>query len=200
MLTLTPAQQTTSLTSSEAQSVTMGPADELIDPQRHELIMQLLHTIGEPRINSTAWACLWFADLSTIRLLLQQCGQCQFFCITVSLGLRSESLYKMIKAWAVRSKNQRYAARSDEDLEEYCEDTEEMEIEETPTKKRRRASSSQKQSKIPRRSVEQESERSSAITSSATCSERDNNTCVLTGFREPLEVAHIYPYSIEQKE
>ncbi|KAB8251112.1 hypothetical protein BDV35DRAFT_388501 [Aspergillus flavus] len=200
MSTFMPTQQTTSLTSSEARLVNMGPADELLDPERHELIMQLLHTIEEPEIDSTAWACLWFADLSNIRRLLQKCGQCQDFCFTVRFGLQSESFNKMIKTRAARSKNQLYAARSDEDLKEYCEDPEEPEIEEAPTKKRRRASSSQKPSEISRRSAEQGSEYSSAIASSATCNERDNNTCVLTGFREPLEVAHIYPYSIEQKE
>ncbi|KAF7616327.1 hypothetical protein AFLA_009824 [Aspergillus flavus NRRL3357] len=79
MSTFMPTQQTTSLTSSEARLVNMGPADELLDPERHELIMQLLHTIEEPEIDSTAWACLWFADLSNIRRLLQKCGQCQDF-------------------------------------------------------------------------------------------------------------------------
>lgn len=195
MSTFMPTQQTTSLTSSEARLVNMGPADELLDPERHELIMQLLHTIEEPEIDSTAWACLWFADLSNIRRLLQKCGQCQDFCFTVRFGLQSESFNKMIKTckWldqpyeevlanatsgAARSKNQQYAARSDEDLKEYCEDPEEPEIEEAPTKKRRRASSSQKPSEISRRSAEQGSEYSSAIASSATVrSEKNSLLC-----------------------
>lgn len=31
------------------------------------------------------------------------------------------------------------------------------------------------------------------------CKERDQNACILTGYREPLEVAHIFPYSFGQR-
>ncbi|OJZ92434.1 hypothetical protein ASPFODRAFT_177278 [Aspergillus luchuensis CBS 106.47] len=31
------------------------------------------------------------------------------------------------------------------------------------------------------------------------CRERDQNACILTGYREPLEVAHIFPYSLGQR-
>ena len=48
----------------------MGPADELLDPQRHELITQLLRAMKDPKINSITWACLWFADLPRIRKLI----------------------------------------------------------------------------------------------------------------------------------
>ncbi|KAE8326208.1 hypothetical protein BDV39DRAFT_206102 [Aspergillus sergii] len=225
MSTFTPTQQTTSLTSSEAQSVDMGPADELIDPQRHELITQLLYTIGEPRINSTAWACLWFADLSNIRGLLEGCYVSQVSNIAISHSLSSESFNDMMKAWAVRSKNQGCTFMSDEGLEKIYEDPDETEIEETPTKKRRRASDSRKPSIRSRQITKQEAQHPSVITSSATagptkestslspkkstahkavakrlCKERDNDMCVLTGFLEPLEVAHVCPYGLGQKE
>ncbi|KAB8261870.1 hypothetical protein BDV32DRAFT_157862 [Aspergillus pseudonomiae] len=162
----------------------MGPADELLDPQRRELIVQLLHAIGETKLNSIEWACLWFADLVSIRRMMKQCEQDEFSCSTVGLSLKNISCTDMIKAWAVRSKNPRDTAQFHYDLEECFHDTAETGIEETSTKKRRRTAASGKPSKTLRRIAREEAGRP---------------TCVLTGFLEPLEVAHIYPYSIGQK-
>ncbi|KAE8159808.1 hypothetical protein BDV40DRAFT_290665 [Aspergillus tamarii] len=196
----------------------MGPADELLDPQRHELIMQLLHIIEEPLVTSAAWACLWFADLSNVRKLIKQCEEDRLFCRTTKASLTSMTVVEMLKAWAVRSKNPRDAAEFDDNLEEHIKDSEDEEVEETPTKKRRYGSDSRKSSKIPIRTAKPVTGRSSATgskkrstSSSPTkstgrkaaarklCKERDNTTCVLTGFLEPLEIAHIYPYSLGQK-
>ncbi|KAE8399494.1 hypothetical protein BDV37DRAFT_287513 [Aspergillus pseudonomiae] len=224
MSTLMPTEQPTSLTSEPVRTATMGPADELLDPQRRELIVQLLHAIGETKLNSIEWACLWFADLVSIRRMMKQCEQDEFSCSTVGLSLKNKSCTDMIKAWAVRSKNPRDTAQFHYDLEECFHDTAETGIEETSTKKRRRTAASGKPSKTLRRIAREEAGRPLATTSSATtrpetgstslspkkwtgreaaakklCNERDNSTCVLTGFLEPLEVAHIYPYSIGQK-
>ncbi|GAB1206335.1 hypothetical protein APSETT445_005020 [Aspergillus pseudonomiae] len=202
----------------------MGPADELFDPQRRELIVQLLHAIGETKLNSIEWACLWFADIVSIRKMIKQCEQDEISCRMVKFSVKSQYCMDMIKAWAVRSKSRRDTAQSDYDLEESFQDTAETGIEETSTRKRRRVAASGKPSKIPRWIAKKDAGRPLATTSSATarpekgttslspkkstgrkaaakklCNERDNSTCVLTGFLEPLEIAHIYPYSIGQK-
>ncbi|KAB8276194.1 hypothetical protein BDV30DRAFT_236028 [Aspergillus minisclerotigenes] len=203
MSTLTRTQQTTSLTFSEAQSVTMGPADELIDPQRHELIMELLHLFEEPCIDSVGWACLWFADLSNIRRHITQSKRDK-------LGCESS---KSILTRAVRSKNKGSKDEFDDDLEEPLKDPEEKEMEETPTKKRRHGSSSGQASKLPTLTASSATARPEKGSTSLSpkkstgrkeaakklCKERDKSTCVLTGFREPLEIAHIYPYSLGQR-
>lgn len=94
----TPTQQPIPLTSDQAQIVTMDPADELLDPQRHKLIMQLFHIIGEPLVNSTAWACLWFADISSIRDLLEGCGLNVATKLAINHSFGSERFNEMIKA------------------------------------------------------------------------------------------------------
>lgn len=93
-----PTEQPTSLTSEPVQTATMGPADELFDPQRRELIVQLLHAIGETKLNSIEWACLWFADLVTIRKMIKKCEQDEFCRSMVKASLRSQYYTDMIKA------------------------------------------------------------------------------------------------------
>lgn len=51
-------------------AATVGPADELLDEQRHELMEQLADIIGKSRVTSAAWACLWFADIEILQSLI----------------------------------------------------------------------------------------------------------------------------------
>lgn len=63
-------QQPAASTSDQDPSTTIGPADELLDPQRHELITQLLGALKNPKISSITWACLWFADLPMLKEMM----------------------------------------------------------------------------------------------------------------------------------
>ncbi|GAB1212750.1 hypothetical protein ATERTT37_001897 [Aspergillus terreus] len=87
------------------------------------------------------------------------------------------------------------------------EGPEESGIGETPKKRQR---TSKTTSKIPtpagktrpaavgsQEETEQPTGRSAAA--KTLCKERDNYACILTGYREPLEVAHIFPYSLGQR-
>ncbi|KAE8378140.1 hypothetical protein BDV26DRAFT_262128 [Aspergillus bertholletiae] len=198
-----------------------GPAHALLNQERRDLIARLLQTIGEPLVTSIAWACLWFADLESIKDLIRQCELSETTRRLMVCGLHSQDITDVIKAWGVRFKNARDAAQVDEDSNGSDEDLEEIE---TPMKKRQRLSKSQKSSRIPKQKGKPADKRPSeatpatmtrTITVAASvspkkrtnrkaavkklCFERDKDACVITGFCEPLEAAHIYPYSLSNK-
>lgn len=157
MSTPTPTQQPTCLASDQAQFAAVGPADELLDPERRELIAQLLGLIGETQADSIGWAFLWFADLSIIKELIECCGKDPIKNTLANTLKKNDGLTNTIKAckclsWPCNEilahtlsggVRFRSAAQSDEDLE--AEETGE-----TPTKKRRRVLGSSKTSKIPK--------------------------------------------------
>ncbi|KAB8239522.1 HNH endonuclease signature motif containing protein [Aspergillus alliaceus] len=122
---------------STLRSASTGPADELLDSERHKIIAQLSDYIGDRKLASTGWALLWFTDLAILRKYLK------------SVGLEPHGLLKRAQKNRVSKKPQRSA---------------------------------------------------SFLTYLSKCKERDHHACILTGYREPLEVAHIFPYSLSQRE
>ncbi|GKZ92483.1 hypothetical protein CBS147343_5179 [Aspergillus niger] len=172
MSTSTPTSQSTCPSPNQPLS-TMGPADELLDPRRRDLIARLSRYMENPETDSIGWACLWFADLSTMEDLIKACEQNP---PTVSRHIsaalkKNDQRAQAIRAWA--------SARSSEDSGEPSAD-EESDTEEPPTKKRRLTSD-------PCRAKE-------------LCEERDDEKCVLTGCTVPVEVVHIIPRSLGKGE
>ncbi|PLB43388.1 hypothetical protein P170DRAFT_514616 [Aspergillus steynii IBT 23096] len=62
MSILTPTQQPASSTSDQDPSTTMGPADELLDLQRHQLVTQLLSAMEEPETTSATSPIMDLSD------------------------------------------------------------------------------------------------------------------------------------------
>ncbi|GKZ38121.1 hypothetical protein AbraIFM66950_010091 [Aspergillus brasiliensis] len=214
MSTPTPTPGSTSRASDRVQPATMGPADELLDPRRRDLITMLSHVMDVSVIDSIGWACLWFADLSVIEALIKAAEQFPLAFPNVagdSLS-NSERRTKAIRAWAVRA--------GSEDSGEPSED-EATETDESPTKKRRLNPDPRRTSKIPKwigiQSAQRPLRASSSVTTSSSirasslslggsasraeklCQERDDDTCILTGCSIPIEVAHIFPRSLGKK-
>ncbi|OJJ72154.1 hypothetical protein ASPBRDRAFT_55379 [Aspergillus brasiliensis CBS 101740] len=155
----------------------MGPADELLDPRRRDLITMLSHVMDVSVIDSIGRACLWFADLSVIEALIKAAEQSPWKNLARSALSKNDSRTTAIRAWAVRAGN---TARSSEDSGEPSED-EATETKESPTKKRRLNPDPRKTSQIPK------------------WIERDDDICILTGCSLPVEVAHIFPRSLGKK-
>ncbi|RAK98911.1 HNH endonuclease signature motif containing protein [Aspergillus ibericus CBS 121593] len=179
--------------SDQVQPATMGPADELLDPQRRDLITRLSRIRGDFRTDSIGWACLWFADLSSIEEIIkafEQDPRSISYALKISLS-KNDPTTQAIAASRARS-----TALSNEDLGEPSED-EGTQTDETPAKKRRLASDPRQTSKIPTWTGKQTSER--PLGASSTCKERDNDTCILTGCSLPVEVTHIFPKGLGKR-
>ncbi|KAE8378141.1 hypothetical protein BDV26DRAFT_197471 [Aspergillus bertholletiae] len=179
-------QQPPALTSDNA-----GPAHELLNQERRDLIAQLLRNIGKPQITSIEWACLWFADLERIKRLIKLSEDSEDACVVVGLSLQSSTMEKMAKAWGVRSREPRNAAEADENLGDSGNSPEEINIGQTFKKKRKRGAGATTVS-----AKEQAGRKAAAKKLSL---ERDRERCLVTHFHEPIEVAHIYPYSLGNK-
>lgn len=95
--TPTPTQQPASSTSDHDPSNTTSPADELIDSERHRLIMQLLRAMEEPDIDSVTWACLWFADMPIIRRMIERLQDPEYGTM-LRLAMRGDVPKEMILA------------------------------------------------------------------------------------------------------
>ncbi|RAH55195.1 hypothetical protein BO85DRAFT_461366 [Aspergillus piperis CBS 112811] len=161
-----------------------SPAGELREPKRHGLIAQLVCAAKLTKLDSITWACLWFADLSNLESLVSSCGlnSPHGFMVHRSLS-KSEDKTQVIDAWAV--------SRPKEELEKAYED-EESDTEGPPIKKRR----------LTLNTEESPSPEEEAATHLANrlCTERDNATCVVTGCRDPVEIAHILPNGLGRME
>ncbi|XRM39714.1 hypothetical protein ABZX51_003059 [Aspergillus tubingensis] len=176
----------------------MGPADELLDPERRQIIAQLSVYIGHQTLPSTGWALLWFADLAILKEHLKNCGELRIGPqSTAHYFTQSKWLEDIIMFWKAR---RRSSIASEEGAEE-------PDVEVTPKKRQR---TSETASRIPTLAS---NTRPAAVDRQGTakqpagrsrlakklCKERDQNACILTGYREPLEVAHIFPYSLGQR-
>ncbi|KAF5861057.1 hypothetical protein ETB97_000746 [Aspergillus alliaceus] len=199
MSTLRPTtNKRTTRASTKDRSASTGPADELLDSERRKIIAQLSDYIGDRKLASTGWALLWFTDLAILRKYLKSCEDKPGPAIVAGIFGRSETIKDIIMSWKCRPR----ASWSSE------EGPEEPGVEETPKKRQR---TSKTTSKIPtpagktpsaavgsRVETKQPTGRSEAA--KTLCKERDYHACILTGYREPLEVAHIFPYSLSQRE
>ncbi|PYI02617.1 hypothetical protein BO78DRAFT_453527 [Aspergillus sclerotiicarbonarius CBS 121057] len=205
----------------------MGPAEELADTQRCQLIDELANLVDNTPVNSATWACLWFGDIERIRELVHVLKLNKdvedIVHTSVTSYLRSDSATNMLKAWAML-----YDPETSENLDHKGDDKEDdTKFKEATSRKRRRdASRSRSPSKIPRLTcgnmsdtlAQEETENillpdiNTGSTTKATsssdddceetaerlCCERDQKACLLTGFREPLEIGYICPFSFDQ--
>ncbi|RAK90295.1 hypothetical protein BO79DRAFT_227213 [Aspergillus costaricaensis CBS 115574] len=170
--------------SSQRKAAIPSPARELFEPKRHGLIAQLVCAAKLTKLDSITWACLWFADFSKLESLVPSCERNSPYGYIVHRDLsKSEDKTQVIDAWAV--------SRPKEELEKAYED-EESDTEGPPIKKRR----------LTLKTEESPSSADEAATHLANklCTERDNATCVVTGCRDPVEIAHILPNGLARKE
>ncbi|PYH67557.1 HNH endonuclease signature motif containing protein [Aspergillus vadensis CBS 113365] len=169
---------------SQRKAAIPSPARELFEPKRHGLIAQLVCAAKLTKLDSITWACLWFADLSELESLVSFCGRNSPYGYMMHRDLsKSEDKSQVIDAWAV--------SRPKEELEKAYED-EESDTEGPPIKKRR----------LTLNTEESPSSAEEAATHLANrlCTERDNATCVVTGCRDPVEIAHILPNGLGRME
>lgn len=97
MSTLTPTtNKPTTRASTKAKSAFMGPADELLDPERRKIIAQLSDYIGDWKLPSTGWALLWFADLEILRKYLKTCEEQPGPAIVAGIFGRTETIKDII--------------------------------------------------------------------------------------------------------
>ncbi|QRD86402.1 hypothetical protein F9C07_7253 [Aspergillus flavus] len=187
-------------------AATVGPADELLDEQRHELMEQLADIIGKSRVTSAAWACLWFADIEILQSLITHLIEDE----------ASRRFFKTNDTGCARSKKKSKDAESESDSEDN-QISDEDSNDETPGRKRKAgAIGKQSPSKIPRLITTPDLQKATtssvkpSITPTKTstgrkksarklCEKRDDLTCLITGFKVPIEIAHIYPLSLGQK-
>ncbi|PWY82479.1 hypothetical protein BO83DRAFT_454278 [Aspergillus eucalypticola CBS 122712] len=163
--------------SNQLKAAIPSPARELREPKRHGLIAQLVCAAKLTELDSITWACLWFADLSILESFVLFCGRDSLLRYMMHRNLsKSEDKTQVIDAWAV--------SRPKEELEKAYED-EESDTEGPPIKKRR----------LTLNTEESPSSAEEAATHLANrlCTERDNATCVVTGCRDLVEIAHILP-------
>ncbi|GMF86660.1 unnamed protein product [Aspergillus oryzae] len=121
-------------------AATVGPADELLDEQRHELMEQLADIIGKSRVTSAAWACLWFADIEILQSLITHLIEDE----------ASRRCFKTNDTGSARSKKKSKDAESESDSEDN-QISDEDSNDETPGRKRKAgAIGKQSPSKIPR--------------------------------------------------
>ncbi|GLA04645.1 hypothetical protein AnigIFM60653_004704 [Aspergillus niger] len=172
--------------SNQAKAAIPSPAGELREAKRHGLIAQLLCATRPTKLDSITWAYLWFADLSNLEELVRACEEIRLFTHCMHLGLsKSEDKTQVIDTWAV--------ARPKEELGKASEDEEsDTDSEEPPTKKRRLALDQEKRPSV--------SEEEATHIANKLCTERDNANCVVTGCRDPVEIAHILPIGLGMKE
>ncbi|KAL1884945.1 hypothetical protein Plec18167_001602 [Paecilomyces lecythidis] len=191
-------------------AASVGPGDELLDEQRRDLMGQLADILEKPRITSAAWACLWFSDIETLQNTITRVEDEAYRRLFMNL-LLDEATLDMLLDWCARSKPKPKDIDSEDDpSESQCSDDERR-------GRKRKASVTNKRSssKIPRLVPTSNTQRtvtsskaSVAPTSTPTirkrsarllCEKRDDSTCIITGYKEPIEIAHIYPFSLGQK-
>ncbi|KAI9038072.1 uncharacterized protein KD926_011310 [Aspergillus affinis] len=132
----------------------VGLSDEFGDPLRLQLIQELAQISGLSRVHSATWACLWFADIDSLKHNIEKAKKDNEWInyILLMLAPSSQDTSMMLKAWSVRKKTRKTQITDDSDADDTKASDDSDHDETTPTRKR--------------------------------------------GFGEPLEVAHIYPYSL----
>ncbi|GLA61713.1 hypothetical protein AtubIFM55763_011054 [Aspergillus tubingensis] len=198
MSTLTPTtSKRTTCASGQDKLASRGPADELLDPERRKIIAELSVYIGHVKLPSTGWALLWFTDLAILRKYLKICQESKIPMDVACKYTQSDTLKEIIMSWKCRSRGSLASQ----------EGAEEQDIERTPKKRQRTSETASRIPTLagntrpaavgPQETTKQPAGRSESA--KKLCKERDQNACLLTGYSEPLEVAHIFPYSLGQK-
>ncbi|THC98531.1 hypothetical protein EYZ11_001961 [Aspergillus tanneri] len=168
----------------------MDPAPEFSDAQRIRLIDRLMETCKRTNTDSITWACLWLADPSRLQSLVSDAEAGKASIVSRAVFNKDDNV-QMARAWVGRART------SGQDL--------------TP-KKRPAEAYELSPSKIPhlvRGSVSSGTASpaqpvgSGCVTRSVVankdCRRRDQESCVVTKAGEPLEIAHIYSYSMGRR-
>ncbi|KAL2870592.1 HNH endonuclease signature motif containing protein [Aspergillus lucknowensis] len=171
---------------------------ELQSPERAELIEQLRKVTGLDMINTATCAMLWFADIEVLRGHLKDAESGLRGRGLVKTGFQSLENRNALKAWLARPQARSEAADpADPPVSESSRMTRGTSV--------ANRSRSRSRSKLPRLQDPQVNPpRLSPRVPRSTdakdrASKRDNERCVLTKMGEPIEVCHIYPYSLGQK-
>ncbi|KAM5445973.1 hypothetical protein MaudCBS49596_006918 [Microsporum audouinii] len=190
-----------------------GPGKEFDCEKRARLIAAIQDLLQDHPTSSALWACLWLADVPRLEKLVEDAS------VPAEIGnpnltfdgLISFKFRNIVLSWSQRNRvtpttpNQstsptgtssalhRLAAinQAAPHTKDAGEGTEQATLApQTPPRptKRRRVSS-----RSPSPST---SDRSRSATAAQDCRSRDGNRCIITKAYDPIDVAHIYPYSM----
>ncbi|PLN79766.1 hypothetical protein BDW42DRAFT_194898 [Aspergillus taichungensis] len=185
----------------------MEVAPELQDPRRLALMERLHNAVKGKKIDSSTWAVLWFSDITKLDNMVRRAesgGSDDLGGVMGKISSVAETT-GVIRKWSTN-------ARPPVEESPKKRSSDEMATPRAPSP-----------SKIPRRYKDKQSldsgkaNLSPALISPTkeqkllpkmprsrsarkSCMERDEERCVITKAGEPLEVAHIYPYCLGQRE
>ncbi|PYI02620.1 hypothetical protein BO78DRAFT_287866, partial [Aspergillus sclerotiicarbonarius CBS 121057] len=174
-------------------SASAGPADELVNNRRVVLINELAKAMQDVKVDSATWAILWFADIERIQEhidIINTAGVSR----DKSASWNAAAEEKRRIAENIRGPNSRSQSPTklprpvdrtksqSKDGNKHAKEAASQSEINTPIKGRSTSSS-------PNKTVRSE-------VAKRLCDERDRNTCLITHFREPIEIAHIYPFSL----
>ncbi|RAH83729.1 hypothetical protein BO86DRAFT_446822 [Aspergillus japonicus CBS 114.51] len=158
----------------------VGPGDELVDKER------------------PSWACIRLSDIEVLKELVKRLRESNMHRLLYKSCLRQQDCSEMLTIGCARPK-----WKSRDEIESACkndqisDENSDADFHEVISSGKRVAGPIRRQSpsKIPRIPTTPSPQKAATSMISA-CELRDESTCVITGFREPIETAHIYPVSL----
>ncbi|PYI13513.1 hypothetical protein BO99DRAFT_485811 [Aspergillus violaceofuscus CBS 115571] len=166
----------------------VGPGDEL-----------LTGILGRhTTVTSASWACIRLSDIEVLKELVKRLRESNMHRLLYKSCLRQQDCSEMLTIGCARPK-----WKSRDEIESACENDQisdensDADFHEVISSGKRVAGPIRRQSpsKIPRIPTTPSPQKAATSMISA-CELRDESTCVITGFREPIETAHIYPVSL----
>ncbi|KAL3491407.1 hypothetical protein BJX62DRAFT_237174 [Aspergillus germanicus] len=157
-------------------------APELHDPERASLIEKISELAGIKTVDSATWACLWLADLERLHELLNQFDQNRPGLAYSALTTVENA--RMLRSWAARSRTR----FSDDDFQ--------------PIARKRSFEASQSETTSVDEPIPLAGTTSSSSLAGRSekakklCLFRDKGTCLISNASEPVEVCHVFPYTM----
>ncbi|KAL2818762.1 hypothetical protein BDW59DRAFT_151797 [Aspergillus cavernicola] len=162
---------------------TIDIAPEVNDAERAQLIEKISALTGIKHVDSATWSCLWFSDVKRLQELFEVAVQ------ESRQGPIFATLYNLENARALRSWAAQCRKGNDEknDIPNAAQVPRKRRIEEGPSEEATpsEATPSEVAPLLKR----------SAIAKNL-CLQRDRETCIVTNAGEPIEVCHIFPYTM----
>ncbi|PKY06148.1 hypothetical protein P168DRAFT_288110 [Aspergillus campestris IBT 28561] len=187
----------------------MDIAPEFLDARRLALVEQLDTLVAPTKIgiNTSTWACLWLSDIGKLQKLVDLAKSAGSEGLNgVVSQLTHPDVTSTIRNWSTTSR-----PRDEDNSKKRGSDGMASPQPLTQTKIPRLSkaepdvttgtgTSSSVSTPPVKQGSESPAKRARSRNARKACLERDQETCVITKAGEPLEVAHIYPYSLGQRE
>lgn len=169
--------------------------EELKDPVRAQLMAELSDRVDLETLPSEVCALLWFSDIEQLRSIVDRAREPEVLRATLDGYLFA----RVSRKWTSRAKGPTAASRDTSVKRRVSVASAPAQ---SPSSKRPKLSlntSPPSPSPVDRTPGDQTPVgRDSSLT--GPCLKRDNNRCLITEAGMPLEVAHIYPYSMHKQE